>query len=453
MLENLGNRFQNIFKKVRGHGKLSEANVKDALKEVKMSLLEADVNYKVVKDFTTKILEKSLGETVLSGINPGQQFIKIVNDELIELLGGTNSRLTKSPKNPTIILLAGLQGAGKTTFAAKLANFLKKQGEKPYLVAADVYRPAAIKQLQVLGEKIGVPVYAEENCGNPVDICVNSLVKALEYGATYVILDTAGRLHVDETLMNELKEIKKLTKPQEIILVVDAMIGQDAVNLAQNFNAAISIDGVVLTKLDGDSRGGSALSIKSVVGKPIKFIGTGERIEDIELFHPERLASRILGMGDVISLVEKAQEAISDDDAKSLEEKIRTQKFDLEDFRKQLQMIKKLGPLKNILKMIPGAGDIGDIAPAEKEMKKVEAIIQSMTKKEKKNPEILKSNRKIRIAKGSGTEVSDINKLLKQFEQMKQMMKMFGGGKMPNMSALSKGSMPNMSIPKFGKRR
>ncbi|MGL4688165.1 MAG: signal recognition particle protein, partial [Fusobacteriaceae bacterium] len=275
MLENLGNRFQNIFKKVRGHGKLSEVNVKDALKEVKMSLLEADVNYKVVKDFTTKILEKSLGETVLSGINPGQQFIKIVNDELVELLGGTNSRLTKSPKNPTIILLAGLQGAGKTTFAAKLANFLKKQGEKPYLVAADVYRPAAIKQLQVLGEKIGVPVYAEENTATPVDICVNSLAKALEYGATYVILDTAGRLHVDETLMNELKEIKKLTKPQEILLVVDAMIGQDAVNLAQNFNTAISIDGVVLTKLDGDSRGGSALSIKSVVGKPIKFIGTG----------------------------------------------------------------------------------------------------------------------------------------------------------------------------------
>ncbi|MGL5123411.1 MAG: signal recognition particle protein [Fusobacteriaceae bacterium] len=453
MLENLGNRFQNIFKKVRGHGKLSEINVKDALKEVKMSLLEADVNYKVVKEFTTKILEKSVGETVLSGINPGQQFIKIVNDELVELLGGTNSRLTKSSKNPTIILLAGLQGAGKTTFAAKLANFLKKQGEKPYLVAADVYRPAAIKQLQVLGEKIGVPVYAEENTTNPVNICGNSLAKALEYGATYVILDTAGRLHVDETLMNELKNIKKLTKPQEILLVVDAMIGQDAVNLAQNFNAAINIDGVVLTKLDGDSRGGSALSIKSVVGKPIKFIGTGERIEDIELFHPERLASRILGMGDVISLVEKAQEAINEDDAKSLEEKIRTQKFDLEDFRKQLQTIKKLGPLKNILKMIPGVGDIGDIAPAEKEMKKVEAIIQSMTHKEKKNPEILKSNRKIRIAKGSGTEVSDVNKLLKQFEQMKQMMKMFSGGKTPNMSALTKGNMPNMSIPKFGKRR
>lgn len=454
MLENLGNRFQDIFKKVRGHGKLSEDNVKEALKEVKMSLLEADVNYKVVKDFTAKILEKSMGETVLSGINPGQQFIKIVNDELVELLGGTNTRLTKAPKNPTIILLAGLQGAGKTTFAGKLANLLKKQGEKPFLVAADVYRPAAMKQLQVLGEKIGVPVYTEEESKNPVAICGNSLAKAAEYGATYVILDTAGRLHVDETLMDELKEIKKITRPQEILLVVDAMIGQDAVNLAQNFNNAISIDGVVLTKLDGDTRGGAALSIKSVVGKPIKFIGTGETIEDIELFHPERLTSRILGMGDVVSLVEKAQEAIDEDEAKSLEEKIRTQKFDLEDFRKQLQAIKKLGPLKNILKMLPGVGDIGDLAPAEKEMKKVEAIIQSMTKEEKKNPDILKASRKQRIAKGSGVEVADINKLLKQFEQMKQMMKMFAGGKMPQMPQMPKGGMGGFpGMPGMGRKR
>ncbi len=454
MLENLGNRFQDIFKKVRGHGKLSEDNVKEALKEVKMSLLEADVNYKVVKDFTAKILEKSMGETVLSGINPGQQFIKIVNDELVELLGGTNTRLTKAPKNPTIILLAGLQGAGKTTFAGKLANLLKKQGEKPFLVAADVYRPAAMKQLQVLGEKIGVPVYTEDGSKNPVAICGNSLAKAAEYGATYVILDTAGRLHVDETLMDELKEIKKITRPQEILLVVDAMIGQDAVNLAQNFNNAISIDGVVLTKLDGDTRGGAALSIKSVVGKPIKFIGTGETIEDIELFHPERLTSRILGMGDVVSLVEKAQEAIDEDEAKSLEEKIRTQKFDLEDFRKQLQAIKKLGPLKNILKMLPGVGDIGDLAPAEKEMKKVEAIIQSMTKEEKKNPDILKASRKQRIAKGSGVEVADINKLLKQFEQMKQMMKMFAGGKMPQMPQMPKGGMGGFpGMPGMGRKR
>ena len=454
MLQNLGNRFQDIFKKVRGHGKLSEDNVKEALKEVKMSLLEADVNYKVVKDFTAKILEKSMGEKVLSGINPGQQFIKIVNDELIELLGGTNTRLTKAPKNPTIILLAGLQGAGKTTFAGKLANLLKKQGEKPFLVAADVYRPAAMKQLQVLGEKIGVPVYTEEGSKDAVAICGNSLAKAAEHGATYVILDTAGRLHVDETLMNELKEIKRITRPQEILLVVDAMIGQDAVNLAQNFNNAISIDGVVLTKLDGDTRGGAALSIKSVVGKPIKFIGTGETIEDIELFHPERLTSRILGMGDVVSLVEKAQEAIDEDEAKSLEEKIRTQKFDLEDFRKQLQAIKKLGPLKNILKMLPGVGDIGDLAPAEKEMKKVEAIIQSMTKEEKKNPDILKASRKQRIAKGSGVDVADVNKLLKQFEQMKQMMKMFAGGKMPQMPQMPKGGMGGFpGMPGMGRKR
>lgn len=452
MLENLGKRFQDVFKKVRGHGKLSEANVKEALKEVKMSLLEADVNYKVVKDFTNRILEKSMGEDVLTGINPGQQFIKIVNDELVELLGGTNSRLTKSPKNPTIIMLAGLQGAGKTTFAAKLANYLKGKGEKPFLVAADVYRPAAIKQLQILGEKIGVPVYAEEGNNNPVTICGNSLAEASKAGATYVILDTAGRLHIDETLMDELRDIKKLTRPQEILLVVDAMIGQDAVNLAQSFNNAISIDGVVLTKLDGDTRGGAALSIKSVVGKPIKFIGTGENIGDIELFHPERLASRILGMGDVVSLVEKAQEAIDEDEAKSLEEKIRTQKFDLEDFRKQLQAIKKLGPLKSILKMLPGVGDIGDLAPAEKEMKKVEAIIQSMTKEERKNPDILKANRKIRIAKGSGTDVADVNKLLKQFEQMKAMMKMFAGGKMPQMPQMPKGGFPGMPGMRGGRR-
>ncbi|MGL4568239.1 MAG: signal recognition particle protein [Fusobacteriaceae bacterium] len=452
MLENLGKRFQDVFKKVRGHGKMSEANVKEALKEVKMSLLEADVNYKVVKDFTNKILEKSMGEDVLTGINPGQQFIKIVHDELVELLGGTNSRLTKSPKNPTILMLAGLKGAGKTTFAGKLANYLKKQGEKPFLVAADVYRPAAIKQLQILGEKIGVPVYAEEGNNNPVTICANSLAEAQKAGATYVILDTAGRLHIDENLMDELREIKKITRPQEIMLVVDAMIGQDAVNLAQSFNNAISIDGVVLTKLDGDTRGGSALSIKSVVGKPIKFIGTGETINDIELFHPERLASRILGMGDVVSLVEKAQEAIDEDEAKSLEEKIRTQKFDLEDFRKQLQAIKKLGPLKNIMKMIPGVGDLGDLAPAEKEMKKVEAIIQSMTKEERKNPEILKASRKIRIAKGSGTDVSDINKLLKQFEQMKAMMKMFAGGKMPSMPAMPKGGFPGLPGMRGGRR-
>lgn len=432
MLENLGSRFQEIFKKVRGHGKLSESNIKDALKEVKMSLLEADVNYKVVKDFTNKIQEKAIGTDVLTGINPGQQFIKIVNDELVELLGGTNSRITKGVRNPTVIMLAGLQGAGKTTFAGKLGNFLKKQGEKVLMVGADVYRPAAIKQLRVLGEQTGIDVYSEEENKNAVEICEKGLAKAKELGATYLIIDTAGRLHIDELLMEELKEIKKIVKPQEILLVVDAMIGQDAVNLAESFNGVLNIDGVVLTKLDGDTRGGAALSIKAVVGKPIKFIGVGEKLDDIELFHPDRLVSRILGMGDVVSLVEKAQSAIDEDDVKSLEEKIRTQKFDLNDFLKQLQNIKKIGSLGSILKMIPGMGEIGDLAPAEKEMRKVEAIIQSMTKEERKNPDILKASRKQRIAKGSGTEVADVNRLLKQFEQMKNMMKMFSGGKFPS---------------------
>lgn len=433
MLDNLGSRFQEIFKKVRGHGKLSESNIKDALREVKMSLLEADVNYKVVKDFTAKIQEKAIGTDVLKGINPGQQFIKIVNDELVELLGGTNARLTKGVRNPTVLMLAGLQGAGKTTFTAKLGNYLKKQGEKVLMVGADVYRPAAIKQLQVLGEQTGIEVYSEENHQDAVGICERGLAKAKELGSTYMIIDTAGRLHIDEKLMDELKEIKRLTRPQEILLVVDAMIGQDAVNLAESFNNVLNIDGVVLTKLDGDTRGGAALSIKAVVGKPIKFVGVGEKIDDIELFHPERLVSRILGMGDVVSLVEKAQSAIDEEDARSLEEKIRTQKFDLDDFLKQLQNIKKLGSLGSILKMIPGMGQIGDLAPAEKEMKKVEAIIQSMTKEERKKPEILKASRKQRIAKGSGTEVADINRLLKQFEQMKAMMKMFSGGKMPSL--------------------
>ncbi len=438
MLENLGNRFQDIFKKIRGHGKLSETNIKDALREVKMSLLEADVNYKVVKDFTNKISEKAIGTEVIRGVNPAQQFIKLVNDELVELLGGTSSKLTKGLRNPTIIMLAGLQGAGKTTFAAKLAKFLKKQNEKLLLVGVDVYRPAAIKQLQVLGQQIGVDVYSEENSKDVVGIATRAIEKAKEINATYMIVDTAGRLHVDEILMEELKDLKKAIKPQEILLVVDAMIGQDAVNLAESFNNALSVDGVILTKLDGDTRGGAALSIKAVVGKPIKFIGVGEKLNDIEIFHPDRLVSRILGMGDVVSLVEKAQEVIDENEVKSLEEKIKSQKFDLNDFLKQLQTIKRLGSLGGILKLIPGVPKIDDLAPAEKEMKKVEAIIQSMTKEERKKPDILKASRKIRIAKGSGTEVSDVNKLLKQFDQMKSMMKMFSSGKMP-MGLMGKG--------------
>lgn len=439
MLENLGNRFQDIFKKIRGHGKLSEDNIKDALREVKMSLLEADVNYKVVKDFTNKISEKAIGTEVIRGVNPAQQFIKLVNDELIELLGGMSSRLTKGVRNPTILMLAGLQGAGKTTFAAKLAKFLKKQNEKVLLVGVDVYRPAAIKQLQVLGNQIGVDVYSEENNKDVLGITTRALDKAKEINATYMIVDTAGRLHIDETLMEELKSLKKTLRPQEILLVVDAMIGQDAVNLAKSFNDALSVDGIILTKLDGDTRGGAALSIKAVVGKPIKFVGVGEKLDDIEIFHPDRLVSRILGMGDVVSLVEKAQDVIDRDEAKSLEEKIKTQKFDLNDFLKQLQTIKKLGSLGGILKLIPGMSQIGDLAPAEKEMKKVECIIQSMTMEERKKPEILKSSRKIRIAKGSGTDVADINRLLKQFDQMKSMMKMFSSGKMPNFGSMMGG--------------
>lgn len=443
MFNSLGDRFQEVFKKVRGHGKLSEVNVKDAIREVRLSLLEADVNYKVVKDFVNKVKEKSVGEEVLKGINPGQQFIKIVNDELIELLGGTNARLTKSAKNPTVIMLAGLQGAGKTTFAAKLAKFLKKQGEKPYLVGADVYRPAAMKQLQVLGDSIGVPVFTIEGSKDAIKICEEGLSLAKSENATYVILDTAGRLHIDENLMEELKIIKKNSRPQEVLLVLDSMTGQVAVEVAEKFNESLNIDGVILTKLDGDARGGAALSIKAVVGKPIKFIGVGEKLDDIELFHPDRLVSRILGMGDVVSLVEKAQEAFDEDEAKKLEEKIKKQDFNLEDFLKQLHNIKKLGPITKLLQMIPGAGQLGDLAPAEKEMKKIEAIIYSMTKEERRKPKIINASRKLRIAKGSGTQVHEINKLLKQFEEMKKMMKMFSGGGLPGM----KGGFPGMKFP------
>ena len=431
MLDNLGSRFQEIFKKVRGHGKLSESNIKDALKEVKMSLLEADVNYKVVKDFTAKIQEKAIGTDVLKGINPGQQFIKIVNDELVELLGGTNARLTKGVRNPTVLMLAGLQGAGKTTFAAKLGNYLKKQGEKVLMVGADVYRPAAIKQLQVLGEQTGIEVYSEENHQDAVGICERGLAKAKELGSTYMIIDTAGRLHIDEKLMDELKEIKRLTRPQEILLVVDAMIGQDAVNLAESFNNVLNIDGVVLTKLDGDTRGGAALSIRAVTQKPIKFIGMGEKLDDLEPFYPDRMASRILGMGDVLSLIEKAQDAIDLEKAKELENKIKKQDFDFEDFSTQMEQIENMGPLDKILGMMPGMGNLknqlGDVDLNGKEMKRTKAIIQSMTLEERRKPELLNASRKRRIAKGSGTSVQDVNRLIKQLNEMKKMMKMFMG--------------------------
>ena len=440
MFNNLGDRFKDIFKKVSG-GKLTEANMKDALREVRLALLEADVNYNVTKNFVARIRDKALGDEVLKGVNPSQQFIKIVNDELIEVLGGTNVSIAKSIKPPTIVMLVGLQGAGKTTFSGKLAKYLKKKGEKSFLVGADVYRPAAKKQIMVLANQVGVPSFTIEESNDVTEICKQGLESAREQHATYVILDTAGRLHIDENLMGELKKVKSDFSPHEILLVVDGMTGQDAVNVAKSFNDELDITGVVLTKLDGDTRGGAALSIKEVAGKPIKFISDGEKLDDVSAFHPDRLASRILGMGDVVSLVEKAQEAISEDEAKKMEEKFRKNQFDFEDFLKQFKMIRKMGSLAGIMKMIPGVDtSMIDMAQAEKEMKKVESIIFSMTLQERRDPKVLNGSRKIRIAKGSGVEVPDINRLIKQFEQMRQMMKMFNSGGIPGLGGGKKAS-------------
>ncbi len=440
MFNSLGDRFKDIFKKVSG-GKLTEANMKDALREVRLALLEADVNYNVTKNFVARIRDKALGEDVLKGVNPSQQFIKIVNDELVEVLGGTNVSIAKSVKPPTIVMLVGLQGAGKTTFSGKLAKYLKKKGESPFLIGADVYRPAAKKQIMVLASQVGVPSFTIEDSNNVTEICREGLVKAKEQHATYVILDTAGRLHIDENLMEELKKVKSDFSPNEILLVVDGMTGQDAVNVSKTFNDELDITGVVLTKLDGDTRGGAALSIKEVSGKPIKFISDGEKLDDISAFHPDRLASRILGMGDVVSLVEKAQEAISEDEAKKMEDKFRKNQFDFEDFLKQFKMIRKMGSLAGIMKMIPGVDtSMIDMAQAEKEMKKVESIIFSMTIQERRDPKVLNGSRKIRIAKGSGVEVMDINRLIKQFEQMRQMMKMFNSGGIPGLGGGKKSS-------------
>ena len=435
MFNNLGDRFQDIFKKVSGQGKLTEANIKDALREVRLALLEADVNYGVAKNFVAKIRDKAVGEDVIKGVNPTQQFVKIVNDELVEVLGGTNVVLEKASKPPTIIMLTGLQGAGKTTFSAKLGKYLKKKGEKPFLVGADVYRPAAKKQIKVLGEQTGISTFTIDESSDVIEICRAGIEKAKEENATYIILDTAGRLHIDEQLMEELKQIKSNFVPDEILLVVDGMTGQDAVNVAKTFNEELDISGVILTKLDGDTRGGAALSIKEVSGKPIKFISDGEKLDDISAFHPDRLASRILGMGDVVSLVEKAQEAIDEDEAKKMEEKFRKNQFDFEDFLKQFKMIKKMGSLGNIMKLIPGLDTSAiDMGMAEKEMKKVEGIIFSMTIHERRDPKLLKKKKKKkRIAKGSGTDVTEVNKLIKQYEQMKQVMKMFNSGGLPGL--------------------
>ena len=421
--EGLSEKLNGITKKLRGKSRITESDLKEVLREVKLALLEADVNYKVVKEFVSTIEEKALGQNVLKSLTPGQQVVKIVKDELTELLGGHASKINFTPNPPTIIMLVGLQGSGKTTTAGKLANILRKQGKKPLLVACDVYRPAAIKQLQVVGGQLNIPVFANETTKDVVLIAKQAISQAISKLNDVIILDTAGRLHIDEELMQELKNIKTNVKPHEILLVVDSMTGQDAVNVAQSFNDELGIDGVVLTKLDGDTRGGAALSVKKVTTKPIKFAATGEKLSDIEEFHPERMASRILGMGDVLSIIEKAEEAFDAEEALKLEEKLRKESFDLDDYLKQLRQMKKMGSFSSILKMMPGMSALKDVKIDDKEFVKIEAIICSMTKEEKKNPKLLNASRRVRIAKGSGTTVQQINKFMASFEMTQKMMK------------------------------
>jgi len=427
--EGLAEKLQTTLKKLRGAGKLSEKDVKDAMREVKMALLEADVSFKVVKDFITKVTERAVGQEVLDSLTPGQQVIKIVNEQMTELMGSTNSKIIFSSKPPTILMMVGLQGAGKTTTCGKLGLILKKQGKNPLLIAGDVYRPAAIKQLQVVGGQVGIEVFAMGDKVSPVDISKAAVSHALKNGNDVVIIDTAGRLHINEELMDELADIKENVKPTEILLVVDSMTGQDAVNVAESFNEKLGIDGVILTKLDGDTRGGAALSVKAITGKPIKFAGMGEKLNDLEPFHPDRMASRILGMGDVLSLIEKAQSAFDEKKAIELERKIRTQQFTFDDFLDQLQQMKKMGPLSSILEMLPGMNPskLKGMEVDDKELVKVEAIIRSMTKKERHNPDIINGSRRKRIAAGSGTSIQDVNRVMKNFEQSKKMMKQFAG--------------------------
>ncbi len=431
IFEGLSEKLQNSFQKLRSKGKITEADVKEAMREVKLALLEADVNFKVVKDFVKKVQERAIGQDVMQSLTPGQHVIKIVNEELTSLMGDVQAKINMSPKPPTVIMMVGLQGAGKTTTSGKLGGYLAKKGKKPLLCACDIYRPAAIKQLQVVGEKLNLPVFSMGQNENPVNIAKAAYAEAERTGRDVLIVDTAGRLHIDEELMDELVSIKDSLKPSEILLVVDSMTGQDAVNVSQSFNEQLGVDGIVLTKLDGDTRGGAALSIRAVTNKPIKFIGSGEKLSDFEPFHPERMASRILGMGDVLSLIEKAQENIDMDKAKELEEKLKKQEMDLEDFLTQLEQIQKLGPLDKLLGMVPGmnqfSDQIGDMDVNNKEIVKVKAMIQSMTVEERRNPQILNASRKRRIANGSGTKVQDINRLLKQFNEMKKMLKMFTG--------------------------
>ena len=425
--EGLADRLQSTMQKIRGKGKVNEADVKEMMREVRLALLEADVNFKVVKDFVKRVSERSVGQEVLKSLTPGQQVIKVVKEELTELMGGEQSKIAVASKPPTVIMMVGLQGAGKTTTTGKLANLLrKKYNRKPLLVAADIYRPAAIKQLETLGKQLSMPVFSLGDQVSPVEIAKQAIEKAKEEHHDYVLIDTAGRLHVDENLMGELKDIKELTKPDEIFLVVDAMTGQDAVNVAQSFNEQLGLTGVVLTKLDGDTRGGAALSIRSVTDTPIKFVGMGEKLDALEAFHPERMASRILGMGDVLTLIEKAQANVDEEKAKELEKKMRTATFTFDDFLDQLGQVRNMGPLDDILKMIPGANKMkgmDNLQIDEKQIGHVEAIIRSMTTHEKEHPETMNASRKKRIAKGSGRSIQEVNRLLKQFEEMKKMMK------------------------------
>ncbi len=441
--EGLADRLQNTIQKIRGKGKVNEADVKEMMREVRLALLEADVNFKVVKDFVKRVSERAVGQEVMKSLTPGQQVIKVVQEELTSLMGGEQSKIAVAKRPPTVIMMVGLQGAGKTTTTGKLANLLrKKHNRKPMLVAADIYRPAAIKQLETLGKQLNMPVFSLGDQVSPVEIAKQAIEKAKEEHHDYVLIDTAGRLHIDEDLMDELKQVKEIAKPDEIFLVVDAMTGQDAVNVASSFNDLLGLTGVVLTKLDGDTRGGAALSVKAVTNTPIKFVGLGEKLDAIEVFHPERMASRILGMGDVLTLIEKAQSSVDEEKAKELEQKFRSMSFTFDDFLEQLGQVRKMGPLDEILGMLPGANKmkgLKNVQVDDKQISHVEAIIQSMTKAEKSHPEIINASRKKRIAKGSGRTVQEVNRLLKQFEDMKKMMK--------QMTNMSKGKKKGMKFP------
>jgi signal recognition particle subunit SRP54 len=440
MFDNLSEKLDKAFHILKGHGKITDVNVADTLKEVRRALLDADVNFKIAKDFTTRVRDKAIGENVLTTLQPGQLMVKIVKDELIALMGGETEGINLSG-NPSVILMSGLQGSGKTTFSGKLANFLKtKKNKKPLLVACDIYRPAAINQLHVVGEQVGVEVYSEEGNRNPVEIAQNAIKYAKANGFNVVIVDTAGRLAVDEEMMNEIANVHKAIQPQETLFVVDAMTGQDAVNTAKAFNDRLDFDGVILTKLDGDTRGGAAITIKSVVNKPIKFIGTGEKLEAIDVFHPSRMADRILGMGDVVSLVERAQEQYDEEEARRLQKKIAKNEFGFDDFLTQIQQVKKMGNMKDLVGMIPGASKaLKDVEIEDDAFKHIEAIIHSMTPAERSKPSLIDTKRKNRIAKGSGTNIQQVNQLLKQFDQMSKMMKMMQGGAGKNLMRMMGG--------------